>query len=699
MLTTIDRCFSKRRIFSILLFLIASSIVSSCASSQNNSEINPENKYYSSAAYDVNSDGGQNVISILNSGGNKIVVLHSFDEEHNENHYKIKILGNDYRDVDIDSQGELLGSFCVVNSKLIASTYYGYVFYDLDTGKQLQKNDDLYVIVDESMPQVYQRGNGFIIVKKDCIYSVSEGGEVLSQIPYSEDAEFAECNTYFCSGDKDYLVLENNLTMQYYDIDFDNNKVSYICNNEDLGLDFEAVYRTGGFAYDDYKGIIYQIDPSNRAKEEFSYISNMLIKPMTATSEFDPVWFIFGKDEYAILYQYTVGRYEIISITQDDSLDLANRTKLTVRGYEANTNSALNYAAYLYNTKQNDYLFTIENYSLEEYGYSTAVEAQNSKLKLLKDFSSGNSPDVFYGNDFDYDQMGNEGLVLDIAPYLSDSNAISEKTITPQIYNLFFNNNHCYKVFPGYSMFGLWSCERFTNGNNSMRISDIKSSAYSNVLFADYYASDLADFAIRYPIKKIRSNGDFISENELKDIIQFAVDNGKEPTAEITHFANALSVANREYSLYLDYVGKIESFLTSQKYMRDTMQFVGFPSSSCNVHVAYPYCLVSVSAGTKYPEECIKFIELLFSDEVQNSLSYIPVSLKSFNAEISGADGDTSSFTKAIESIDTIMVNDWGLYNIIAEEINSYYLQGRSVDDIAHSMRSRIILYCEENGI
>ena len=58
---------------------------------------------------------------------------------------------------------------------------------------------------------------------------------------------------------------------------------------------------------------------------------------------------------------------------------------------------------------------------------------------------------------------------------------------------------------------------------------------------------------------------------------------------------------------------------------------------------------------------------------------------------------EIASYRKATESVDTIMIMDWGLYNIIADEVNSYYQQKKDIKDIAHSMRSRIELYIEEN--
>lgn len=52
---------------------------------------------------------------------------------------------------------------------------------------------------------------------------------------------------------------------------------------------------------------------------------------------------------------------------------------------------------------------------------------------------------------------------------------------------------------------------------------------------------------------------------------------------------------------------------------------------------------------------------------------------------------------ESIDSIDSVISYDWGLYNIICDEIDSYYIQGKSEDEIAKTLQSRIDLYVAEN--
>ena len=633
--------------------------------------------------------------------------------------------------VDVDDNGEALLCLCPVgDNRIAASTYYGFNIYDLDTGKIVAKNDDLYVFIDGVFPQVYKRGDGFVLLTDDHIYNVSSEGEIISDMSYQEEGSLIfEDTSFFELNGKDYLALDCDMYITYYEVDLSAKTLTEICNSKDVGFEYMRASKYGKYQLDKEESCVYRIDPDNKSKIECARTQDMLIKPMAYFAGYDPEWFFFDDDHYAIKYEYSDGRIEIVMISPDYTLNLSQRTKLTIKGFGIHDNYALVYTAYKYNTSQDKFLITLDSYDIGKYGYSTAVEAQNGKLRLLKEFSNGNAPDIFYGSDFDYEQMGRMGLVLDMADYIKDSQVINKDTITPNIYDLYYDDGHCYQLFPGYTMFGLWGVDGFTNGNSNMTLDDMSSSSYSSKIFGGHYASDVADFAIRYPIKKLISNGELISEDEMEKIVQFAIDNGLAPDAEQSNHSNTDNIGKREQSVCQLYVGGINSFVSNQFGMKDKMRFVGYPTLNGSVHMATPSCLVAVSADTEYPEECIKFIEMMYSDEVQKALvtnNNIPASQKIYNEVLEVAldrskmsddmyyravfannddvdhtvdinQEDVEAFKLATDSVDTIMTMDWGIYNIVEEEINSYYLQNRSVKDIAHSLRSRLDVYVKEN--
>ena len=54
-------------------------------------------------------------------------------------------------------------------------------------------------------------------------------------------------------------------------------------------------------------------------------------------------------------------------------------------------------------------------------------------------------------------------------------------------------------------------------------------------------------------------------------------------------------------------------------------------------------------------------------------------------------------YLEAVYSADTLTVMDQRLYSIIYDEVNSYYTQNRSTEQIAESLMKRLDLYAEEN--
>ena len=688
----------------------------------------PSERYYKAELFNIGVDGYQ-LGRVIDAENGKIAIFYNWDENNYYNYRLCKYI-NDSREwnqyVDLACSGKFLLSFCDIgDNRVVAGTYFGFDVYDLDTGELITQNTNLFNGTNESPLMIYRRDNGFVMVKTDSVYLVDKDYSVLTQIPFEEAGELPEDVAYFAQSGRDYLVLDAYPVMQYYEIDFEKSTISLVCSSADLDLSWNYCYRTGEYAFDNHAGIIYELDMMNKTKREIAYTDNMLIKP-PLTASFDPIWYIFNEKELAVLYRNETQRSEILLFRLDKNSNLAQRTRLKVRGYRASEDIGLANAAYLYNISQDKYLILVENFDNDKYGYEDAVEAQEKKLSLLKDFVSGDAPDIFYGNDFDYDQMGRSGLVMDLADYLKDSDSINKDTISKNIYDLYFDDGHCYKLFNGYSMFGLWSDEEFSGNNDNMTIDDMSASSYSSRIFIGEDSCNIADFAIRYPIRRLIKDGEFISEDELERIIKFAIDNGDPPNSGNNRLADSSMIASKETAVYTSYISFINVY-HSQKYStKKELSFVGFPTLDGSVHVAYPDGLVAVSASTKHPEECMKFIEFMFSNEVQKAAlvhNVIPTNKAIFDETLEIAQdrsklGDdmyycmffsddengatytreeVESYRKAVESVDTIMIMDWGLYNIIAEEVNSYYSQHKDIKEIAHSMRSRIVLYLEEN--
>ena len=60
-------------------------------------------------------------------------------------------------------------------------------------------------------------------------------------------------------------------------------------------------------------------------------------------------------------------------------------------------------------------------------------------------------------------------------------------------------------------------------------------------------------------------------------------------------------------------------------------------------------------------------------------------------------DDERGLFVEAINSTDMIMAFDWGIKNMIYEEMNAYYRDNVPIENVANALYSRLSVYVSEN--
>lgn len=590
--------------------------------------------------------------------------------------------------------------YCLLDSdRIVGSTYEGFNIYSTIDGSIIDSCSDYYYTYGD-FPRVDLCDGGFVLATTSNLKHFDSMGEMIGEISFddliignAEEVRFLE------KDNNDYLLADCFGEMSYYSVDLETGVIEKQFGSNDIDLEYGAAYNFDGFAKDSFNGVLYEIDFKNQQMIPCAYTNNMLVIPQTKVSGFDPMFFFLNDREYVELYRYEDGVVDVVYIYEDPDLDLLGREKIIVRGFNTTYDTSLLLARYLYNTSQDQYNLCIEEYG-PEYAYSTIEEAQLSTMRLIQDINNGDVPDIYYGPGFDYQYWGENGLVIDMADYVSDSSLISPDTIIEPAYRLFFDDNsHCYQLFGGFSMFGFWSKTSMID-NNQVTFDEFISNNKASRHLRSYYAFDIADFFIRYPIKELTRNNSFISVDELRDIVAFAIDNGVGPDGITGNNESFSQLANNELLAVLSYCGGIEDFDWARKNARDSIVFIGFPSVGCDVNPIYPYDYVAISSSSQSPDACFDFIELLFSDDVQQLLiesgySVVRNDIVRINDNITTETNE--NYNECVSRIDTVMSYDWGISTIIREEINSYYLQGKTIDEITESLHNRLQLYVNEN--
>ena len=692
----------------------------------------PDNLCFTST--DITLDGGDNprIRDIFRAEENICIILQNESTDGDQSNISVTaiILSEDgskeLKRLILDTQGVNISSFCYAGNDCIAGakSVGGYMIFSLDNGSITCNETDNGR--NRMIPSVASASDGFVYVSDNQITKVDPTGQIEASIPFEcEIMEIPSRDAYFSKGNAEYVTVTEDMQMVYYSVDFDKQDFTEVAREEDFQLEWPSLYSYGGFAYDQLAGIIYELDPYSRTKAVCSYMKYIMAKPLVGIS--DSQLYILDKSTYIRGVINVAGDIEIELITPDENILLSDRHELLIKGDKASFDNSLAMAAYLYNSTQDEYYVSIENYYGEEYEYETTAEANRRNLRLMQDFQSGDMPDMLYGNSFDYNYMGNNGLVKDISQYIASSNVIGTDTISDNIYDVMFSDDRCYQVFSGYQLFGLFGDRSLVSGKED-DISLLEDPLLSDTMRQRYTAYDMMSMMLSYPLYKVSDHPELIDESEIEHMLNIAIDIGITPEDQ----ANGNIVFNDNENTILSYIGSYRQFYNMSLARDDVLTYIGFPTVGSCAHMASPSGLVAITEGTEYPDECFAFMEYLLSDEVQQICmidDYIPVKqslmdeyydclydpakvtededvmryLVATNAPNRSTKLNDAaiieSYINAIESVDGILAFDWGLHGVVAEEVNSYYLMDKSVDSIASSLRQRIMLYLQENSL
>lgn len=721
-----------RSAFIISVFLI---LLSGCTNKDNQiggyipGNPNADTDYYSSKMQTVCLDANSTIIDCFRSGDDICMIEQCYDGF--SYYYYIMLFSEEsfeYLSHTPIEAGYSL-SFCPVGSQYIAcATYDGYKLFDKVTGELIRTSDGI-VDYDNDNPFVSTINNGFVYITSTFACRFNDKGDLTAEFEYEDIGWFKPYGKSFTEQRGKYYVVSGDSSI--YSFDFDEGSITQLDVFVDSSVDEIGSY---GMYVDWRDNNIYELEFDNNINAICAYGSHVLIQPAMYVERFSRGYYFLDKEHFVFTYSYPDGLYDLFYIYRDESLNIGEREKICVKGYNDVQDKSLQYAAYLYNTSQEEYFVEIEEYG-NDYGYTTAIEAQDSQMRLLHEFSSGNMPDIFYGNGFDYEYLGNAGLVIDMADYVRNSSVILCTSIIPNYYDLMLNDGHCYQLFNGYRINGLFMNKEYSDcitGDFGIFNDSRISAGMRNY----YLSSDIVDFALRYPCHKLLEREGFLTVEDIEQLLRTAYEIGLSSSEK---FSNSNVVVNGDEDLTVrqTMVGSIGLYASLIENLGD-QKYIGYPTIDNTAYTIDPNCLVAISAGSNNKEACFEFIEYLFSEDVQLAVlnqGQLPVNQAIFeeyidkmsNPELISSDdyaykylayallnsnfpssrtldgyyhmSDESiqDFKDMVYLVDTVNVMDWGMYNIIAEEVESYYIQGKTIPDIASSLHNRLLLYVQEN--
>ncbi|SCW65218.1 ABC-type glycerol-3-phosphate transport system, substrate-binding protein [Ruminococcaceae bacterium YRB3002] len=653
----------------------------------------------------------------------------------------------------INSDGELLSSQRVDNSDLIETSdntitdidgqymagidgYRGAVMffdYEGNTVDTIEIGEDAGRVC-----SLIDLDDGFAVCSQTCAIKFDDDRNEVARIDFDSDTGALD--------DPFMLVQKGNLFLStaigFYKLDFDTGSTQYF--TKQTMYDGENVFgKAGDFvfskrnspAFELFWGSDYYWETDIEAGEIYKVAkrSNIMQVPPRAACpwSYDDNWVcILDKEHFVMTYHYEDYDFmDIVLISADRDADYSQREKITIQGNNIFHDDSIRRAAYLYNTSQHEYYVELQTCGIFE--PNSREEETRFLMDVMSEYQNGNTPDIFYGNMFDYLYWGSSGMVTDMSPYLEPDN-----DIFPGVKSAMTDKDgHIYQVFSSFRIHGLWGRQSdFGNADLTveelMRLPLISDGGLSITSYGLLYGM------LRYNLRDLYVEGK-LTRGNVADIVNTVMLHGT------NDYTGGTEVSGDDYQRVIDLSDLIEEsasnaadYWSIQYQLKDIPVFIGYPSSNVQVRVMEPQGLVALSSSASDPQACCDFISFMLSDEFQSYVALyqgFPVNKAVYERHL-GYLKDPSSIPedirfmyegvlmkeysdvdrgiykvvpmdsrladtllKQVESANTVPVYDWGIGSIISEELQSYYSQGKTVDEMADALYSRLLVYAQEN--
>ena len=629
--------------------------------------------------------------------------------------YKIDSEGNGLITVSLPDKCSSPTNKLIVDDKLLCIDPNSNVEYmvDIKTGEIVSEKAANFNSYDFCLTD-----DGYVELTMDGIIRYSKDGVETGRI---KSARYFP--SFYQQDGKFYLIEDDGVKLVLTEADFEAGSFRKVFETNAASLHESEV--KGDLVFTG-KGV-YHLDVKTRSYmpvTEWNYVD---IKPGYKNT-LNEMNLAYGNERFGRLYEYTDNEFELLIFNNIPADVYSNRQKITIGGYNIRDSVDVKWATYKFNTSQSKYRVFLDDY-WEEYGYSSSEEAQAQTAKLIKHFNEGNGPDMYFGTSFDYRYLYNAGLLADMLPLIEKDPDFSLDDLVPSIKDTIVDNGVCYQIFSSYYFNGVFGRKSDFEGND-ITYSGVDALAQIKgiPLQGDNDAHTFADQVIRNPLGDlmVRASGNhIISEQELKDVVDYSVRNGIPKSGVVTNISDLESVHNgTNLTCRMTYLGNVYGLNDYESNLNDSFVYLGFPSIYGSVHAADSDGIVAISSDSKNKEACWQFIKYMLSDEVQEDAvgqGHNPVINEIFeehckyaanpesvpeneiiwksivNGKKSVPEWVISDYRDMAYSIDAIISYDNGLFTIIRDEIDSYYLQNKSTDEIARTLQSRIDLYVSEN--
>ncbi len=543
------------------------------------------------------------------------------------------------------------------------------------TGEMLESDENLYVMGQES-----SKG-----VQKTYLYRVNMETGVLSEA--LDVTELLGTGLRFSNSGN--LYLED--TTSLYSIGLSSTTITTLLDWSDLDIN----------------------------RSEYSYVS-----PICVLS--DDVVCILGTSDYVSKV--------VMLIRQDQNPNLGKET-IVLSGLDISATTSLLETVDAFNKSSDDYRVEIVDYMQPgEDDYEAACQ------QMYLDVYTGNGPDIIYGKYSLYIKMNSfasyeaNDLLLDMYPLMESDPDFDIDDYLPNVIEACTVDGELCKIPIHFGLYGIIADSSLTNGITGWTPTEFDQIAAT-------LPNDMQMIAYQTQLDLLKTTlagtmNDYIDEDtgevsfntdEFYDILELAKTYGvSEALFENTDISQTACVP---YGPIIGTFDFSDSYLTT---FEETPDIIGYPSAEKMSSYIYPEEEVAISSWSDCPEGAWAFVKYLLSEEYQTEYSYdytqayatqegsgFPIRTDSLQAIIDLAmdppDIEVESddmppveviFTQeqadaclsTIYQSDTLYYLDLDIYAIIEEEVQAFFQDQKSVEDVSALIQDRVQTLMNERG-
>ena len=381
-----------------------------------------------------------------------------------------------------------------------------------------------------------------------------------------------------------------------------------------------------------------------------------------------------------------------------------------------------------FNKYNPDYYITIKVYADMEYN----TEDSQEKYKLAQqsfnnDLVSGKGADIYisYQGKLDFINLAKKGALVDLYELIDADEDISRDDFVQSVLKAMEYNGKLYTMIPFFSIYTIAGKKSLLEQYDKWdfnAIYDLTSKHPDSILFMNSTQernfTTLTAYALDMFYDRETAECHFDSEQFIK-LLEVVKNGGTEydQTADLGELLTGESVLLYETSLIPWYELQLLPY-----YFGGDMTFAGYPSKEEKSETAFSFHYEwSISEQSQHREGAWQFIKSLFDDEYQRINFEYPViktsfenmiaEAKKFNEELrvevaKGArvyvhamtDEEADELRAIIDNTMLTYRPDKAVYDIVLEEVQSYFAGARSVEDTVAIIQNRVKLYLEENN-